>query len=117
LGFASALQQAQEVEETFAVDSAAAVDSIQPVVISGLEGGNVPTNSKERGYYILDLLEELEKDILSGGETKAVAKLEEALKSPAVDTENLPQVVRDLMDEIDMRASLEVEKLKAFGKK
>lgn len=117
IGFATALEQAQTISEVDApefVAPSAGVESVGAVFLNADESskGLVPENAKDRGYYILDLLEELEKDILSGNDTNVIVKLEEALKNQPKDIDKMPQVVKDLMAEIDMRASLELEKLK-----
>jgi len=119
LGFASALQEAQStdsVQSAGSVDSVANVDAIGSVFVGG-SSNNVPENAKQRGYYMLDLLEELEKDILTGSETKVASKLEEALANQPIDIDEMPAVVKDLMQEIELRASLELEKLKQIGVK
>tara|TARA_Y100001960_G_scaffold323347_1_gene401630 strand:+ start:1745 stop:2164 length:420 start_codon:yes stop_codon:yes gene_type:complete len=111
LGFASALEQAKGVNETAATQATAAVESVNNFVFDTAE--QVPTEAKQRGYYILDLLEELEQDILAGKETAVTEKLEKALSVESVNKDSLPPVVKELMDEIDARAQIELEKLKA----
>jgi|TARA_Y100001960_G_C14598153_1_gene789279 hypothetical protein len=111
LGFASALEQAQSTSQVETKAAVSNVDAVGAFVFDTAE--QVPTQSKQRGYYILDLLEELEKDILTGKETQVTEKLQKALDNPAVDKDALPAVVRELMDEIDSRAAIELEKLKA----
>lgn len=111
LGFASALQQAQTPSDVQETGTVASVDAVNNFVFDSSE--QVPTESKQRGYYILDLLEELEQDILQGKQTAVTERLEKALSTDAVDKEALPPVVRELMDEIDARAAIELEKLKA----
>ncbi|MCP4355344.1 MAG: hypothetical protein GY793_06860 [Proteobacteria bacterium] len=115
LGFADALQDAQSTDDVGLVETVANVDTIQPVFVDTGSSKEVPEKAKDRGYYILDLLEELEKDILLGKETAVSQKLENALKTQAKDIDELPQVVKDLMQEIELRASLELEKLKPYN--
>lgn len=112
MGFASALEQAKGISQTAEAQATFAVESVNNFIFDEASS-QVPDQAKQRGYYILDLLEELEQDILSGKETKVVKKLEEALNTKSLDKDNLPPVVRDLMDEIDTRAQIELEKLKA----
>jgi hypothetical protein len=109
--FNSALEQALEADGVSNVQATTSVEGVSNFLFE-TAGNNVPTESKKRGYYMLDLLEELEQDILSGSETKVASKLEEALAVEAVDKDNLPKVVLDLMEEIDLRAKIELEKLK-----
>jgi len=111
LGFASALQQAQQTNDVDSAQQAFAVEEVTSFVLDAAD--QVPTQAKQRGYYILDLLEELEQDILTGKQTQVTEKLEKALAVDSVDKESLPPVVKDLMDEIDARAQIELEKLKA----
>lgn len=111
LGFASALDQAKGVNDIQETQVATSVESISGFVLD--EGNQVPTEAKQRGYYILDLLEELEQDILAGKQTAVISKLEEALSTDSLDKESLPPVVSELMDEIDARAQIELEKLKS----
>ncbi|HAG53522.1 MAG TPA: hypothetical protein DCL21_07030 [Alphaproteobacteria bacterium] len=111
LGFASALQSAQQTNDVDAAQQAFAVDGVSSFVLDTAE--QVPTQAKQRGYYILDLLEELEQDILAGKQTQVTEKLEKALAVGSVDSDSLPPVVKELMDEIDARAQVELEKLKA----
>jgi transcriptional regulator NrdR family protein len=111
LGFASALEQAQSANQVETKAAVSSVDAVNPFLVDTSD--QTPAQSKQRGYYILDLLEELEKDILSGKETKVTERLEKALQNPAVDKDSLPAVVRELMDEIDSRAAIELEKLKS----
>jgi len=111
--FASALQDASSVNEAAPAAQAFAVDTVTPVFVDAESSrGEVPEKAKDRSYYVLDLLEELEKDILTGNDTKVAKKLEKALENKAIDLDNLPKVVRELMEEIDLRASIELEKLK-----
>lgn len=110
LGFASALSSAQHANSAEQAMPTSGVESISSFVLDTAD--QVPTQAKQRGYYILDILEELEQDILEGKETKVMPKLEKALAVESVDKESLPQVVRELMDEIDSRAAIELEKLK-----
>jgi|TARA_Y100001960_G_C14537847_1_gene759326 hypothetical protein len=111
LGFASALEQAQGASKAEATSAVSSVDAINSFVLDTAE--QVPTQSKQRGYYILDLLEELEQDILEGKQTQVADKLEKALAVDSVDKDSLPPVVKELMDEIDARAAIELEKLRS----
>ena len=111
LGFASALEQAQGASKAEATSAVSPVDAINSFVLDTAE--QVPTQSKQRGYYILDLLEELEQDILEGKQTQVADKLEKALAVDSVDKDSLPPVVKELMDEIDARAAIELEKLRS----
>ena len=102
------------------VTETAPVQGVSPVM-SGLAEHHpqpeneeeVPTNPQERGAYMLKQLENLEQDILSGQMTEAAAKLAKAIQTPAEG--NAPsEKMQEVLDEIDLRAGVEVEKL---GKK
>lgn len=109
--FASALQNASQSESVDGTSSVSSVASVESFVYD--QSSQVPLEAKSRGYYILDLLEELEKDILSGNETKVISKLEEALNTQAIDKDSLPPTVQELLDQIESRALIELEKVKA----
>ena len=72
---------------------------------------DVPEGATDRGAYMLDTLENLEKDILSGNPTDAIAKLKEALATQAINKDDLSPKMLELLDEIELRASIEVAKL------
>jgi hypothetical protein len=60
---------------------------------------------------MLSTLEDLEKDILSGNPTQAITKLKEALATKAINRDDLSPKMKNLLDEIELRASIEVAKL------
>ncbi len=104
------------VESASAADDVSEIQQITPVrgVGGNFQGGGnqyVPTDARERGEYMLSRLEELEQDILSGNPTAAAAQLKRALETEAVDRENLSPRLREVLDEIELRASVEVAKL------
>ena len=109
--FADALANASSTAETEGASEAGFVQALGSFVYEQPDS-QVPTKSKERGYYILDLLEDLEKDILAGVNTGVSAKLEEALASKPEDFEALPKAVQELLEQIESRAAVELEKIK-----
>jgi hypothetical protein len=106
--FASLVDAAMEKKEE---DAAKPSEYGQKKNISDESQAFVPEQAEERGVYMLDTLEDLEKDILSGNPTDAIAKLKEALATRAINLEQLSPKMRQLLDEIDLRASIEVAKL------
>lgn len=72
---------------------------------------DVPKDPEGRSSYILDALEELEQDILSGSPTSAVNKLKQALATQAESYNSLSQAQKEIADEIDLRASIEIAKI------
>lgn len=103
-----------------AASTEAEVAEVPPTApVAGVHGGaaaptfyeEVPAEPKARGAHILELLEELHQDVLSGNPTIAVQKLKEALATGALKKEDLPQSLQHVLDEIDMRASVEIAKM------
>ncbi len=76
----------------------------------------VPEDTGGRLEFLLDQLQELEKDILSGNETRALERIKEALKTTAKDKDAMPAQVQELMDEVEARAEIEVAKMEAAKK-
>ena len=93
--FGSALDNAMGVTEASQVQSAQAVEQIDSFILDVSD--DVPSNAKQRGYYILDALEELEKDILSGTGTKSIQKLEKALNTKPENLDEMPESVKTLI--------------------
>lgn len=100
------------VEAAGAVEAAEATEAVGSVIDEG-SNSSVPTGAEERGNYMLEQLEDLEKDILSGDDTGAVKRLQEALDSDAVDVENLDPELKEILDEIEARASIEIAKMQS----
>ena len=113
--FASMVEQAQGVEDTQSASAVSGVGST-PAYTGPLQD-DVPTEARGRGAYMLDQLEELEQDILSGSPTQAVEKLRAALGTEATGAEELPTHVKTLLDEIEMRVSVEIAKMEEGKKK
>ena len=108
--FADALSSAMDVSSA---DGVIETSATKPVVNFAYNmSDSIPQEAKERGFYLLEILEDLEKDILSGSETTAIAKLEEALNVQAEGVEELPSVVQELLQQIESRAIIELEKAK-----
>lgn len=74
---------------------------------------NIPTEPEARGAYMLDALEELEQDILTGNPTTAIEKLKHALATQTQGYEGLSPAQQEIADEIDLRASVEIAKVEA----
>jgi hypothetical protein len=108
VSFADLVNEATQTAETSATT---AVNAVAPRSEDVLSGGYVPTEPKARGHYILDRLEELEQDILSGEPTAALNSLKEALATEAMGMEELPPRLQKLLDEVELRASVELAKL------
>lgn len=115
VSFASLLESAtgaDDIEQTLPAGGIGSIATVFPDAI----GDDVPQDAKSRGAWMLEKLEELQADILTGNPTEAAAKLKRALDSAAIDRDQLPPQLKALVDEIDLRASVEIAKLDA-GKK
>ena len=100
------------VEKARAVDTADSVDAVEQISPEGRAPNfAVPSDTEGRSAYLLDVLEELEKDILSGNKSGAISKLKNALNSQALDINDVPETLRHLLAEIELRASLEIAKM------
>lgn len=110
---------------TSMVESAQAVESVEER--KHFTGGSqqtyipesspsVPEDTNGRLEFLLDQLQELEKDILSGNETRALERIKEALKTTAKDKDDMPAQVKELVDEVEARAEIEVAKMEAAKK-
>lgn len=110
---------------TSMVESAQAVDSVEEK--QQFTGGSqqtyipeadnkVPEDTNGRLEFLLDQLQELEKDILSGNETRALDRLKEALKTSAKDKDEMPEQIKELVDEVEARAAIEVAKMESSKK-
>lgn len=112
--FSSLVDQAsanETVEETQAVTPAAPVQNDLAGGSPYAAGEEVPTNPKDRGTYMLQKLEELEQDILTGSPTIAIERLKQALATAPQGVESLNTQQREILDEIDLRAAIEVAKM------
>jgi hypothetical protein len=114
--FASLIDQASNVEQTAATAGVAGVGGVAPRVFDDTVGDDVPRDARGRSSYLLDKLNDLQKDILAGNPTTALEKIRQALATEAIDRHDLPPHVRALVDEIDMRAEVEIAKAEV-GKK
>ncbi|MEC8068031.1 MAG: flagellar assembly protein FliX [Pseudomonadota bacterium] len=110
VSFDQLVEKAGSVENVEAAEAAFALGSV-----GGVEGNryDVPEDAKGRGQYMLDRLEDLEKDILSGNDSGAVYRLKQAIESQAVDIDQISPELRRILDEIEMRASVEIAKMEA----
>ncbi|MDE0724501.1 MAG: hypothetical protein OSB62_07360 [Alphaproteobacteria bacterium] len=113
-------QMVDAIKETDAVSAAEGVDAVESAssdASGAINPYNVPQDARGRGKYMLDRLEDLEKDILSGSPTDAIEKLRHALDTEAIDRAELSPKLIEILDEIDMRVSVEVAKLEAANEK
>ena len=77
----------------------------------------VPQEAAERSAWMLQKLEQLYADILAGEPTAVVEDLRAALASEVIDRDQLPEHLRRLVDEIDVRSAVELAKLEAGNKR
>lgn len=112
---ASGVDFASMVDQASATSDVKEMSPLAPTipVANSLMGTphTVPSDPQERGAYMLDQLEELEKDILSGNPTKAAERLKQALELTPDGYENLPAGQKQIVDEINLRAATEIAKL------
>ncbi|MAI08807.1 MAG: hypothetical protein CMF61_07595 [Magnetococcales bacterium] len=110
VSFDKMVESAGSVENVEAAEAASSVGSV-----GGVSGGSygVPEDAEGRGQYMLNQLEDLEKDILSGKDSGAVYRLKQAIESEAVDVENISPELKKILDEIELRASVEIAKMEA----
>ena len=108
--FGSMLESASGVDEAQPAQPAAPTTPVQNHLINTPQDEIVPDEPQERGKYILDQLEELERDILISSPTEAVNKLKKALETAPQGAENLNPKQQQILDEIDMRAAVEIAK-------
>ena len=111
VSFDSLVEKAGAVDKTQATAGVDAVDGVS----SGASGAGryIPQDAEGRGEYMLTQLEELERDILNGKHSGAVHRLKEALQTQAVNREDMSDELLAILDEIEMRASVEVAKMEA----
>ena len=111
VSFDALVEAASVVENVENVASAEAVGLTSSIASEGIS--NVPSDAEGRGKYMLDQLEDLEKDILSGNDSGAVYRLKEAVDSKALDTDSISPELQSILEEIEMRASVEIAKMEA----
>lgn len=99
------------VEAASGVAGVSSVDSVDADAAGSAD--YVPTDAQGRGNYMLESLEQLERDILAGHDTAALEKLKTALATQAIDADQIPERLREILDEIEMRASVEIAKMEA----
>lgn len=109
--FSSLLNQASATSEVDAPTAVAATSSMHGVLVDESAPDIIPTDPEKRGVYMLDALEELEQDILTGSPTQAVNKLKKALEVEKEGYETLTPAQQEIADEIDLRASIEIAKI------
>ncbi|MDD9911853.1 MAG: hypothetical protein OXR68_08050 [Alphaproteobacteria bacterium] len=108
--FSSLLESASETTETAAPQSTAPVTGI----VNNADQFNqqdIPQEPEAHGTYLLEQLEELEKDILLGSPTAAVEKLKKALELSPLDTAKLTDKQREILDALHLRAAVELAKM------
>ncbi len=98
-----------------ALEAAESVESVSSVERKGPVGG-VPADAEGRGKYMLDQLEDLEKDILNGNDSGAVIRLKEAVETQAQDLDKIDPELKSILDEIEVRANIEIAKMEESEK-
>ena len=83
---------------------------------SGGSPSYVPQDAAERSAWMLKKLEQLYADILAGEPTAAAEDLRAALAADVIDRDALPEHLRRLVDEIDVRSAVEIAKLEVSKK-
>lgn len=99
------------VEAARAIQHGDALDAPQGVSSFAAGGDAVPSDGRGRSAYLLAQLDTLEQDILGGAPTQALEKLKAALNTDAVDRAELSPEALKLLEELELRASVEVAKL------
>jgi hypothetical protein len=121
-GKASGVSFDAMVEKAGNVDAVESVESADAVSGVGQGGGRrssyIPQEAEARGEYMITQLEQLERDILTGRDASAAMKrLQDALATEAIDRDGLSPELLTILDEIEMRVSIEVAKVEAANKK
>lgn len=116
VSFDSLVEKAGGVQDVESAEGVQGVDTVESATEGSSTGFVVPDHAEERGSYMLDVLEELEQDILSGNESVAVEKLRKALEKQAIDIDSLSPKLKSILDEIEMRAAVEVAKIEESSK-
>lgn len=116
VSFGSMVDALKETDAIAGAEGVGAVESTSADASGAVDPYSVPQDARGRGKYMLERLEDLEKDILSGNPTDAIEKLRHALDTEAIDRANLSPKLIEILDEIDMRASVEVAKLETANK-
>jgi hypothetical protein len=108
--FADLLDSATTVdapEETAEVRSLTALGAQSSYVLTE----EVPQDPQQHGAYLLQQLEELERDILSGSPTEAVQRLKQALEQSPLKDATLNERQQKILDALHLRASVEIAKI------
>lgn len=117
-GKTSAADKAKFSSMVDALNQVEAPESVESVEArSGGKKGYVPQDPAERGAWMLAKLEQLYADILAGEPTAAAEDLRAALASDVIDRASLPDHLRRLVDEIDVRSAVEIAKLEVGSKR
>lgn len=114
VSFGSMLEAAEAMGSASAASAASGVSGVRSYTAAFED--DLPQDSKGRSIKLLKDLEDLQKDILVGAPTVAIEKLKRLLESDAIDKDSLPEQVRELIDEIELRASIEMAKMEAAKK-
>ena len=117
VSFDALVEAAGGIENIEAAEGVSNVDTVESATDGGRRTGfEVPEHAEERGAYLLDVLGELEQDILSGHQSVAIEKLRRALETKAIDWDDIPEKLQNILHEIEMRAAVEVAKLDVSNK-
>lgn len=108
-GFASLIEGPQATEVSKPAGAVADVGSLLALQAVGEEGADSGAHfAKKRGKKVLDALSALQCGLLSG--TQDIDALSQAAALPR--PSHVPNALRDVLDAIDVRASVELAKIK-----
>ncbi|MFZ2619458.1 MAG: flagellar assembly protein FliX [Alphaproteobacteria bacterium] len=106
----SSMLDAAEAEGLSAANSPASLGGVAHVGMFVPEQ-DIPQDSQGHSRYLLEQLESLERDVLTGSPSVAAANLKRALAALPTDTVQLSDKQQKIVDELQLRASVEVAKL------
>lgn len=105
-GTASAL----ETPESIAGGAGTGTTTQAPTYIP-LDVDDIPKEPKPHATYLMEQLEILEQDILTGSPTQAVENLKRALELSPLDHANLSTKQKEILDQLHLRAAVEAAKM------
>lgn len=108
--FASLLEEAAGVSDVAEATAALPASPYAPIPTGDDER---PPSSKKQAGRLLDALQDLAEDALSGQPTAALSKLQSYLSTSALDKDSLTEAQKQALDEVETRAAVEAEKLKS----
>lgn len=109
ISFDQMVENASGVDDVEAAEATTSIGGVDAV--HGGASGGVPDDAEGRGQYMLEQLEDLEKDILSGKDSGAVYRLKQAIESEVIDADQISPDLKRILEEIELRASVEIAKM------